>query len=311
MLTVSVIIPIFNGAATVAEAIESVLAQSYVTVELIVVNDGSTDATAAVLARYAGRIRVIDQLNGGIATARNAGVRASHGDYLAFLDCDDTWMPDMLTRAVALLDVDRACAMAYCNLAVTDSTGRPLDTTVVGPGLDHAPTLTEMLAHLWPIMPSAAVLRRTAYDACGGFSEEFRSYGYEDAYFWMLMREQGLFHYIAEPLGTWRFSLFPRPLKKGGLHVQAGRVFERLVRERYGADASPLLRSRLRASRSILGYIGLTALNAGDASAARRAFLNALLVDPLRFKNYLRLLRTFLPLGLARALSGRTREIAG
>ncbi|MGH8013177.1 MAG: glycosyltransferase, partial [Candidatus Binataceae bacterium] len=266
---------------------------------------------SAVLARYAERIRIIEQPNAGIAAARNAGVKASRGEYLAFLDCDDSWRPDMIARCAAALDSDPQSAMAYCNLTVADSGGFPLGTMVVGPGFDHAPVLDEMLRRLWPIMPSAVLMRRTAYDACGGFPEQFRSYGYEDAYFWMQVREYGHFHYVPEPLGVWRFALFPRPLKRTGMNRHAGDLFVRLVRERYGVDAAPLVRSRLRASRSILGYIGLKALQAGDPLAARRAFINALRMDPSRVKNYLRLMRTFLPLGLARALSGRTRPNTG
>ena len=69
-------------------------------VEVIVVNDGSTDATASVLDAYRGRVTVLDRVNGGPASARNAGVRASHGEYVAFLDADDIWMPDKLDENI-------------------------------------------------------------------------------------------------------------------------------------------------------------------------------------------------------------------
>ena len=87
--TVSVIIPVFNGEATIAAAIDSVLAQEFGgDLEVIVVNDGSTDATSSVLDAYRGRVTVLDRVNGGPASARNAGVRASHGEYVAFLDAE-------------------------------------------------------------------------------------------------------------------------------------------------------------------------------------------------------------------------------
>jgi glycosyltransferase involved in cell wall biosynthesis len=306
MARVAVIIPVYNGAETVGEAIASVLAQSFRDFELIVVDDGSTDATPAELARYATTIRVITQPNGGISAARNAALRVSTSEFVALLDCDDAWEPAMLAHGVAALERDPSCVLAYMNLAVTDSNGIALDTALVGPTTAHAPTVDEMLTQLWPIMPSAVVMRRWALEAIGGFAEEFRSYGYEDAYCWLRLREVGAFHYIPERLVKWRFAPFPRPLKQSVSSPEAQAIFTRLVRERWGRDVEPLLRSRRRASRSILGYIGLMEMRNGNTRRAREAFRRALSLDPWRFKNYMRLLRTYLPAGVARTLGGRT-----
>jgi len=306
MARVAVIIPVFNGAETVGDAIDSVLAQSFRDFESIVVDDGSTDATPAVLERYGGAIRVITQPNAGISAARNAALRASASEFVALLDCDDVWRPAMLERSVAALDRNQSCVLVYTNLEITDSNGTSLNTSLVGAATAHAPTLDEMLTQLWPIMPSAVVMRRRALEAIGGFAEEFRSYGYEDAYCWLRLREIGGFHYIPEPLVKWRFAPFPRPLKRVSPNPQAQATFARLVRERWGRSVEPLLRSRRRASRSILGYIGLMELRNGNSRRAREAFRRALSLDPLRFKNYLRLLRTYLPAAVARTLGGRT-----
>ena len=149
------------------------------------------------------------------------------------------------------------------------------------------------------------MIRRSAFEACDGFVEEFRGAGFEDAFLWLRLREQGHFLYIAEPLAAWRFSWFPRPLK-----VQPDKrdpeTFARLVKQRYAVDPSRLVAARIRATRSILGYAGLRALNQGDRLAARSAFARALKLDPYRARNILRFARTFLPVWLARALSGRT-----
>jgi glycosyltransferase involved in cell wall biosynthesis len=310
MIRVSAVIPVWNAESTVAEAVESVLAQAFRDFELIVVNDGSSDGTAAVLESFGNHIKVITRANSGPAAARNAGVRASSGEYLAFLDADDRWMPGMLARTVAALDSDPACAMAYGNLAMLDSDGNSLNASLIGMELAHAPSREEILARMWPIMPSAALIRRSAFKCCGGFREEFKTASYEDAYLWLMLREQGHFQYIPENLAEWRFSLYPRPIKpSAGGRDRA--TFERLVRERYNITPERLVGARARASRSILGYIGLMALSRGDKAGARRAFARALQADPYRFKNYLRLMKTYLPLSLARSLSGRTARNPG
>lgn len=305
MVKVSAIIPVFNAETTIAEAVESVLAQTFRDFELIVVDDGSTDRTPAILESYGDGIKVLRRSNSGPATARNAAVAAAGGEYLAFIDADDRWLPEMLARTTAALDADAGCVMAYSNLAMIDSTGAPMGTSLIRGEMAHAPSMEEVLARMWPIMPSGALIRRSAFERCGGFREEFRQAGYEDAFLWLTLREQGHFHYIEEPLAQWRFSLFPERIKAKP-RGNDGQVFKRMVRERYNIDPEKLFGARIRASRSILGYVGLMALRRGDRIAARRAFASALEIDPYRLKNRLRLMKTYLPLGLARMLSGRT-----
>ena len=95
---VSCIVPVFNGERFLGEALDSVLAQTYRPVEVIVVDDGSTDGTPAVAARYGRQVTYLRQPNCGAATAKNRGVRAAQGGLIAFLDADDLWHHDKLTR---------------------------------------------------------------------------------------------------------------------------------------------------------------------------------------------------------------------
>ena len=309
---VSVIIPAYNAAATLKVAIDSVLRQSYRDFELIIVNDGSTDETAELLHSYAGRIIVVERANGGAAAARNSALAIARGNYIAFLDADDIWRSELLARLVPVLDSDPGCVMAYADLEIIDSNGNSLHTSLIADTSAHAPTLDEMLHRVWPIMPSAVVMRKSVLEAIGGFCSEFKSCTYEDLYCWMRAREHGHFVYVPERLAAWRFSLYPRRLKLGGASSAHNReVFARLVHERWGVTIAPLIASRVRAPRSILGYIGLTAMRDGDVERAREAFRYALELDPRRLKNYFRLARTYLPARLARALSGRTANNPG
>jgi glycosyltransferase involved in cell wall biosynthesis len=96
----SVIVPVFNGERFLARALDSILAQLYEPLDLILVDDGSTDATPAIAKRYGGQLRYLRQTNAGPAAARNAGIAAARGELLAFLDSDDVWLPGKLPRQV-------------------------------------------------------------------------------------------------------------------------------------------------------------------------------------------------------------------
>jgi glycosyltransferase involved in cell wall biosynthesis len=105
---VSVVIPAFNRAHCIARSVESVLAQTFQDLEVIIVDDGSTDGTAEALAPYGERIRVIRQENGGVSAARNAGIRAARADWIAFQDSDDVWRPEKVQRQMECLAKYRA-----------------------------------------------------------------------------------------------------------------------------------------------------------------------------------------------------------
>jgi len=303
MPRVSAIIPVFNAARTVAVAIDSIERQTFRDFEVVAIDDGSQDATPTVLSAYQDKIRILRQSNRGPSAARNYGVRESSGDLLAFLDADDRWRPAMLERMVVALDERPAVSMAYCDVAVIDTEGRPLKTELASDF--GAPTLDDMLERLWPIMPSGVLMRRAALDAAGGWPEMLTSF--EDVFLWLLMRQQGEFAHVNEVLAEWRFAYFPKPLKMPGGQEKAAKIFAAIIREKWGCSADVLVRSRVRAPRSILGYIGLRALAEGDRTTARNALVRAIQFDPWRARSYLRYVRTFLPAIAVRALSGRSR----
>lgn len=111
---VTCIIPVFNGERFIAECLESVFQQTYRRIEVVVVNDGSTDGTKAVLNQYASRIKVIDQDNAGMTIARNRGVEASLGGILAFLDADDLWLAEKTEIQIAKLAANPGVGICTC-----------------------------------------------------------------------------------------------------------------------------------------------------------------------------------------------------
>ena len=128
---VSVIIPVYNGTEFIGEAIESAQTQTHRNLEIIIVDDGSTDASLQIVNEYAAnddRIRVIPQTNGGVAKARNTAIEAARGDYIAPLDADDLWLPTKIERQLeAMSAAGPDCGFVYCWWASIDPAGRVLD----------------------------------------------------------------------------------------------------------------------------------------------------------------------------------------
>jgi len=305
MPRVSIVIPVYNGERTIARAIEGALAQRFEgEYEVIVVDDGSTDATPEILESYDDRIRLLTQENRGPAAARNAGAALARGEYLAFLDADDTFMSNKLAATVPVLDQIAAAVLVFHDAIPVDESGRETGRSYVTLGMARAPTMADLLDRWWPIIPTTTVMRRKTFEACGGFVEEFRSAAYEDPYLFLLAREQGEFQYVPERLAY--YTIEP-PAVRMEKYAGAQEIFVRRVRERYGAAARGLIRNTRHAYASALGFEGLLAMRAGQTAAARMYFTRALRHQP-DLRTALRLIRTYLPARIARALGGRTAQ---
>ncbi len=191
---VSVIIPTYNRAEMVGEAVQSALNQSYPHVEVIVVDDGSTDGTEELVRREFGdRIRYLYQENSGRSRARNRGIEAATGDAFIFLDSDDWLLPNAAEDGVAFLQAHPDVEVAYGDGYYTDATGKRLSRlSDERPAVPRGRLLAVMVLHNLPIAPHAAIVRRRALDRLGGppwFDESLR--GAEDADFWLRLAAAG------------------------------------------------------------------------------------------------------------------------
>jgi glycosyltransferase involved in cell wall biosynthesis len=303
MPKVSVIIPVCNGAATIGRALASVFAQTYTDYEVLVVNDGSTDDTGAVLSRYGDRIRVIAQPNRGPSAARNAGVRASSAEYIAFLDGDDEWMPEKLARCVSVLDAEPDCALVYTLALKVDTQGRQMGSQDVPPNGVESPTMKEMLARPWSVVPSQFVVRREVVERCGGFHERLLSC--EDLDFLLRAREYGHFRCVPEPLLRKETRpLYPKALEREPYCY----LFVELVRERYGSSADGLIDGFRRSRVKVLRHLGHILIEEGRPEDARRCLACVLHYEPASPKAYYRYLKTFIMPRGARASSSTDRR---
>jgi glycosyltransferase involved in cell wall biosynthesis len=171
-VTVSVVIPTYNCAPRLMRALQSVAAQTYPHIEIVIVDDGSTDDTTDRVAEWTAKsgatVRYVRQANAGPAAARNHGMRLASGDTIAFLDADDEWRPTKLEKQMPLLKGN--VGLVYCTNAFVDSRGMPLANYVRCVELHRGDILLSLFCDFF-LLTSAVVISRSAYQTVGEFDE--------------------------------------------------------------------------------------------------------------------------------------------
>jgi glycosyltransferase involved in cell wall biosynthesis len=271
---VSVVIPTYNRARLLVEAIDSVLAQNYPRLEVIVVDDGSTDETPAVVAGYGTAVRFFRQANAGAAHARNRGIELATGELVAFLDSDDLYLPGKLLEQARQFQADPALVMVYGWFSILDDQGR----TRLGRRCGLSGRIGRALLSRCmqgPVATPTVMVRRDALQAVGGFDETMHLS--EDIDLWCRLARRG-------PVG-----LIPRVLVEVRRH--AGNLSRGPGRKRYLAAAlrildkariedpslSPIYLARLRAKAHVWSW--LVAIG-GWLPVGASFWLRALLTNP-------------------------------
>lgn len=191
MKLVSIIIPLYNGERFVLEAVESALAQTYPSVEVIVVDDGSTDGGKALLAPYVKtkRIRYFEEPHRGLPAARNKGIRVAKGEYIAFLDADDIFLPEKIERQAAYLDAHPECEAVYSALYHFWEDDPETLLTLRYRYYSGRDVFPQLLRRFF-IAPSTVVIRKDVLERRGGFSEDIPIA--EDFEFWLRLTHRGV-----------------------------------------------------------------------------------------------------------------------
>lgn len=210
--TLSLVIPSYNRADLIGATLDSALAQRLPFLEIIVVDDGSTDHTAEVLAGYAGRVTVIGLANAGVQNARNTGVAAARGDYVVLCDSDDLLEPAFAATMAAWLAQHPAYDAVYSNFVTFDERGVHADKfSLAPPGffdgavLDDGfwrdvPDLYRRTVDYQPLFPSGSVIRKAFYQRIGGYDVRFNGVGGEDWEFTLRLVAQARMALCAKPL---------------------------------------------------------------------------------------------------------------
>ncbi len=238
---VSIVIPCHNLGAFAGEAIESALAQTYEPVEVVVIDDGSTDDSADVIARYSGRVRAIRQERTGLERAYNRAVGEASGEYVARLDADDLFAPRYLEELWQALERSPEASYAYC---------RPLLFGARTGPMRCIPFSAYFLVLRTNFVNASALMRRADFIDAGGYAEDLGEHAFEDWDLWLRLLSAGKRGtYVREPLLQWRRHAGGSRNPEEGARAAAAIAF---VRERH----RPLLRGGPRRARARLVRAG-------------------------------------------------------
>lgn len=264
---VTVLTSVYNGEAYLAEALESVLAQSLSDWECIVVDDGSSDGSTEIAQRFANddsRFRVHVQPNQGLPRALNEGLRQARGRYVAILDADDTALPDRLERQVGHLDANPDVALVGGNVTMISGNGRefglaeyPLDDEAIRAQLERQTAFVH----------SAATYRRELVLDAGGYRHVTRLA--EDVDLWLRLAERGRLANLAEPVARYRVHATQDSITRMEEQVLAVQAALASARERRAGRPDPL-DTVASLDRALINELGVS-----DAEISRMAALTA------------------------------------
>lgn len=279
-LPIAVIVPAWCSEAHLGEALDSVLGQTCLPQEILVVDDGSPGEGAREICEERGDpVQYLRKTNGGPASARNHGVRASRSEWLAFLDADDIWMPDKLALQWAAQEAHPG-ALLVCSEArlLGGARGGELRRDGQVPALDLPALLTAN-----PIATSSVLLRRSAFEEAGGFCEDPALIAVEDYDLWLAVAALGPLLWIPRPLLEYRVheaSLSSAVRFHGGVNS----VLDRAV-QRHAPD--PAARQAIRRHRATLDRnLAWELLEKGEVRTALRPIFHSLALTPLSWRSW-------------------------
>ena len=276
--TVAAIIPCFNGARFVGAAIKSALAQTYPLLEIVVVDDGSTDDLAAALWPFQDRVKLVLQPHQGLAAARNRGIRETEAELVALLDADDQWHPDKIRRQVAVLGSRPECCLVYTARQLIGDAGEPIREGTTWYPLPPEPVQGECLVELVRanrLMSSSVLVHRTALSTVW-FDERLAAC--EDWDLWLRLAEHHHFAYLDDALTDIRVHDSNMTLDASRMYQSSLQVRELVIRRGRRRDAVVQAQSLLLAT----AHREYEAGNIATARKLYRACIPALGIDGWR-----------------------------
>jgi glycosyltransferase involved in cell wall biosynthesis len=280
---VSVIIPCFNRERYIKQTIESVLGQTYPSIEIITIDDGSTDRTREVLDIFGTRLIVMEhpgRSNRGQSASINLGLKQARGEFIALLDSDDLFAPQKIERQVEFLQVHPDVGLVYGNGYAVDENGRTL-YEIYPPGHQENSDPRRVLMDCYFLVPNNALVRKTAFDQAGPFDETLRAA--QDHDMAIRLAEVTRIAYLDEHLFCYRRHPDSISARTADLRWRNGfRILDK------AACRYPYPRGVVRRRRAVLHFrLGQCAFEKGDYLEGCRRMVMAGLTDPMRSLNVL------------------------
>jgi glycosyltransferase involved in cell wall biosynthesis len=305
MPQVSVVIPAYNSARYVREAIQSVLSQTYSKFEVVVVDDGSTDDTESAVRSFGDRVTYVRQDNKGAGAARNEGIKKSEAPYVAFLDSDDLWLPGKLAEQIPLLEQDPEIGLVYSDWAVVPQQGETEQSH-----LRNLPATSgyvfDALVQCGFILTSGTVVRRSCLDDVGIFDETLAIA--QDYDLWLRIAYRWKVTLVNKPLvikREWNGNLSSN-LRKTVTEEIA--LFEKILRD--FPNMSPRRRRLVRHQLSLCYRdVGYDDFDRMLLTQARKAFVSSVTCDWRNTRALGYLAASCLPRSLVRLLRGAKRAV--
>lgn len=282
MPRVSVIIPTYNRPILVSEAIDSVLAQTYRDFEIVVVDDCSTDDTPTVLSKYGDQIRVVHHpTNLGVSSARNTGIHIAEGEFVAFLDSDDLWLPTKLEKQINLLDTTPGLDWVYSDIEIfDDKTGSMTLYSQSRP--PYQGDVLQKLIFANFICTDTTEIRKTVFKDVGLFYDNDQTV--EDWDMWLRIAAQFPVGFVADSLARRRVHS-----EMGTLNLKWKIIYDRCVYtiERAVAREPKRLKRLRRRTLANFSYLsGLALISKRELAEARRMLFRSIRMNPFVPKTY-------------------------
>jgi glycosyltransferase involved in cell wall biosynthesis len=291
MPRVSVIIPAYNAAAYLPCAIDSVVGQTYPDWEIVVVDDGSTDHTRAVVDSYqpqlTDKLQYIHQANRGLPAARNTGMRAARGELIALLDADDVWLPHRLARGVPVLDGDPEIGLAHARVVRIDVQGSVTGQLKVAPEDLSGRIARKIYTRRAHIVCPTVMFRKACLDTAGWFDETMQATEDRDLWFRIALRSKVA--YIDEVIAQYRLS--PSSITTNLDRLLKGQLY--FAAKHYKSGAATRL-EYLQALGNIHRELGDSLFRRGAVTEAIRSYLKAVGYNPLSVPNVYMLVRAIM-----------------